>query len=120
MKHYLSGPMSGLPSLNFPAFEAAAQVLRAMGVDLLSAHEIPHDEPAGQIGTLPWSVYLRTDLKHLLECDALILLPGWPASRGAQVELGVALALGMPVAFFAPETGELISMQRWSDEGGIS
>lgn len=105
MKHYLSGPMSGLPQWNFPAFERAAVALRAEGIDVLSAHEIQHNEPLGVVGSLPWTTYLREDLAELLSCDALIILPNWFTSRGARLELYVALALDMPVSFYSDETG---------------
>ena len=40
-------------------------------------------------------------MKHCLDlvcsADAVILLPGWKHSRGAQMELGAAYALRLPV-----------------------
>lgn len=103
-RFYLSGPMTGYAEWNFPAFTAAAKSLRAKGLDVLPAHEIPHDEPDGVVGALPWAVYLRDDLRELLNCDALILLRGWPTSSGARLELQTALALGMPVFFWDGRT----------------
>lgn len=105
---YLSGPMSGCAEFNFPAFRAAVDRLRADGVSVLSPHEVDHQEPNGP-GSLPWSVYLRNDIKCLLRCEGIVLLPGWPTSRGAQLELQTALALRMPVFFY--RNGELVSMQ---------
>lgn len=37
---YISGPMSGLPDLNFPAFNAAAQQLRELGLDAVNPADI--------------------------------------------------------------------------------
>lgn len=104
---YLSGPMSGLPEFNIPAFIVAADRLRAAGVSVLSPHEIEHLEPNGP-GSISWATYMRNDLKCLIRCDAIALLPGWPKSKGAQLELTTALALGMPVYFY--RDGELVSM----------
>lgn len=59
MKHYLSGPMSGLPELNYPAFARAASELRARGLTVVSAHEVAHPETAP--GQLEWHVYLRAE-----------------------------------------------------------
>lgn len=99
MRWYLSGPMSGYPGHNFPAFVVAAAHLRGLGYDVLSAHEIPHDQPDG-VGSLPWERYMRTDLKALLDCDGVIVLPGWEQSRGAKLEITVAMGLGLPIKFY--------------------
>lgn len=91
--------MSSVPAFNFPAFDAAAKHLRGIGYDVLSAHEIPHTD-GGQPGSIPWTQYLREDIVELLTCDAIALLPGWPESRGARLELSIALQLEMPVWFY--------------------
>jgi hypothetical protein len=41
--------------------------------------------------------YMRADLRALLDCDAIFMLPGWRESRGATVEHAVAVACGIPV-----------------------
>lgn len=91
MKVYLAGPMTGLPDHNFPAFHAATQALREAGYDVVSpAEENPvadHSRPE------PWAYYIRRDLRVLLDCDAIALLPGWEASRGACLEKSIAEAL---------------------------
>ena len=45
MRVYISGPMSGLPELNFPAFHAAAASLRAKGLDVVNPAEINAEHP---------------------------------------------------------------------------
>lgn len=93
---YISGPMTGIEDFNFPAFERAAILLRGMGYEAHSPHEVIHDEPAGT-GSLPWESYLRKDMILLLEkCDHILLLAGWHRSRGAKLEVHVANELGMP------------------------
>lgn len=87
MKIYISGPMTGIKDYNFPAFNAAEKALLGYGVN-----PAKNGLPLG----LPWSTYLRADLKVLLECDAMLQLPGWMDSRGARLECSVADALGMP------------------------
>lgn len=110
MRIYLAGPMSGYPAHNFPAFAAAAAALRARGFDVLSAHEILHDGLRGDQAQLPHVRYLRDDLKQLLECDAVVLLPGWPTSTGARLELQVALGLQMPIYLYVD--GALVDVNR--------
>ncbi|MFD9893355.1 DUF4406 domain-containing protein [Amycolatopsis sp. NPDC059027] len=91
MKVYVSGPMTGLPGHNFPAFRAVAAELRAAGYTV----EDPSEK--GVIEGWTWEDYLRLDLKVLLDCTQVATLPGWTRSRGARLEVRTAKALGMPV-----------------------
>lgn len=91
MKLYISGPMTGLPDLNKPAFHAEAARLRAMGFEI----ENPADVDLGPDAT--WLDYMRGDLNLLLNCDGVVLLPDWVKSRGASVEHGLARSLGLQV-----------------------
>lgn len=90
-KIYLAGPMSNLPDLNFPAFNAEAVRLRAMGYEVENPAEVQLPEGA------TWSDYMRADLPLLLKCDTVVLLPGWNHSRGARLEAHLARELGMHV-----------------------
>jgi hypothetical protein len=99
LRVYVSGPMTGIPAHNFPAFERAAGKLRAEGLDVVSPHELPHSD-CGQPGSIPWATYLREDLAAMLTCDAIVLLPGWDCSRGATFELYVATQVGLSVWHF--------------------
>lgn len=90
---YISGPMTGLPGLNFPAFNAAAQQLRGLGIDAVNPAEINPDEG------LSWAACMRADIKALCDCDAIALLPGWERSKGAHMELNIAHRLEMQVLF---------------------
>lgn len=89
MRVYLSGPMSGIPYSNFPAFHEWAARLRADGYEVVSPAEIQ------EAGT--WELCLRADLRELCGCDAIALMPGWENSKGANLELHVAHRLGMRV-----------------------
>lgn len=74
---YISGPMTGLPDFNFPAFNVEAERLRALGYDVINPVDINPDT------TTPYNECLRNDLKALLDCDTIAMLPGYGASRGA-------------------------------------
>lgn len=91
MKLYISGPMTGLPDSNFPAFFEAEAKLRAVGFDI----ENPAEK--GVLEGWTWEDYLKYDLQVMLPCQGLAILPGWEASRGACLEVHVAKALNMPV-----------------------
>lgn len=85
--------MTGHPDFNYPAFAYAATVLRAKGIDARSPHETDNE---GQERSWEW--YMRRALQMLLECDAVVLLPGWEQSRGARIERYIAEQLGMPIS----------------------
>lgn len=77
---YIAGPMSGIEALNFPAFHAEAARLRALGYEVANPAEINPDP-----GT-PWTECMFRDLRELIECDGIVMLPGWEASPGASIE----------------------------------
>lgn len=89
--------MSGLPKFNFPTFEQCATALRAHGVKVVSPHEMGGE---GEEGEAAWNKYLRADVVAMMECNAIVLLDGWPNSRGAKLELSIALALGFKVFYW--------------------
>lgn len=53
-----------------------------------------------------WKCWLKYDLIALLECDAIALLPHYRDSKGSQLELLVAKALGFQI-FYASEHGQV-------------
>ena len=93
MKIYLSGPMTGLADFNFPAFNAEATRLRALGHNVVNPAELNPDTDA------PWNECMRRDLAALLTCDALAMLDGWQKSAGAHLEMHVAHRVGMQILF---------------------
>lgn len=98
MKYYLGGPMTGWPEYNWPAFTQAAERLRSLNFEIVSAHEIDFGEtPETRGKTKSYSEYFKTDLHTLLSCDAAIFLPRWANSRGALMEMQVAVMCGMEV-----------------------
>lgn len=87
---YLSGPMTGLPEYNYPAFNAAARRLRSMGYFVFN----PAESFDGDTSR-PREDYMRKDIEMLLQADMVALLPGWERSKGVAVELAVATSLGL-------------------------
>lgn len=90
MRIYLSGPMTGLPDYNYPAFNEAARKLRAHGHDVFNPAEAFEGNQS-----LTWDEYLRADIKAIFDCDAIQVLPGWRDSVGARLEVILGLALGL-------------------------
>jgi hypothetical protein len=82
VKVYISGPMTGIPEFNYPAFEAAEKIVSAAGYDPVSPHRAPKLET--------WKEYMRYDIKLLMDCQAIAMLPGWENSKGANIEFDIA------------------------------
>ncbi len=91
MRIYISGPMTGYPHLNRGAFQGAHTRLAALG------HQAVDPGALGEQPGWAWADYLRDDLRMLLGAEAVAVLPGWQASRGATLEVHVAHQLGMTV-----------------------
>lgn len=90
---YIAGPMTGIDDFNFPAFNAAAEALRAQGWHV----ENPADH--GVVAGATWEDYLAYDLTRIGKCGAIYLLPGWSKSKGARLEHDLARRLGMRVTY---------------------
>lgn len=100
MKIYLSGPMTGLPDHNRPAFAAATEALRAAGHIVISPAEndlkVQEENPDAT-----WLDYIIADLHLLRDCDAMAQLPGWEQSTGARIEAAAFRRMGRPVRLLA-------------------
>jgi hypothetical protein len=102
LTYYLSGPMKGYPEHNWPVFTENARYLREWGLKIASPHEL---NPTAHLDTKVLETYpinyLKADIiEMLLKTQGIILLKGWPKSRGARAELSVALDLEFPVWFY--------------------
>lgn len=86
---YLAGPMTGKEQDNFPAFFEREEALTEIGYHVVN----PATHGTGEA----WDYYLRKDVKLLLECEGVAVLPGWQASKGASLEVHIAQTLGMPI-----------------------
>lgn len=82
---YISGPMSGYPNLNFPAFYKAADLLDHSGWDVVNPADINPDPNAD------WFDCIIVDMKLVKNCDAIYMLKGWEQSPGAQIEYWTAI-----------------------------
>ncbi len=88
---YLSGPMTGYVNDNFEAFFYVAAVLRRHGFTVLCPAEM------GRAEGFEWADYLKRDIRMMMECTAVIVLPGHDQSRGARLESQLARDLQYPV-----------------------
>jgi hypothetical protein len=84
--------MTGVPDLNYPLFNATADMLTALGhtVENPASNEKPNDNPT-------WEDWMRLGITQLMRCNAMALLPGWRSSKGAGAEIWLAQTLGIPI-----------------------
>lgn len=87
IKAYISGPMSGFPDNNYPAFKKAAKKYRKLGYDVLSPTEIDKkfDPPNTDEN---WWFFVRRDLDAIWHWrpNVIVMLPGSRDSVGANLE----------------------------------
>lgn len=117
MKIYLAGPMTGIEDWNFPAFFKLEEDILKFAPETLVINPAHNDGPtyeqaleSANSKRYSWDWYMRRDLKHVLEADALCVLPGWQNSKGASLEVHVANSLGLPIYVF--QDGRLIPRVR--------
>lgn len=77
---YISGPMTGLPENNYPAFNEAAERLRGLGYKVIN----PADNPEPPCKS--WAGFMRMSIKQVAEADINVRLPQWDVSKGANIE----------------------------------
>jgi len=103
VKVYLSGPMSGLPGDNFPAFNKVTSMLRSFGIDVVNPAELnpgvgrPGPDASPREVRAYWHKCIRVDTCELTYCDAIVLMPGWQYSDGAHSELSTARDCGLQI-----------------------
>lgn len=83
---YISGPITGDKEYKLK-FRAAAQQLEARGYDVVNPAELDDVLP---VKSMTHEEIMRTCLDLLLQCDAVVTLPGWESSLGCQREVGFA------------------------------
>jgi hypothetical protein len=96
--------MRGLPEFGFGVFDAAERILTALGYECVSPASMDRDEGFDALNktglTLDgFNVYeaMKRDFAAIMECDGIVLLPGWETSSGAKAERVVAEAIGIRV-----------------------
>lgn len=83
--------MTGIENLNRTAFDEAEKTLQNQGCRVINPAKV------APIGGTEWEHYMRGDIRELCLCDAMALLPGWQASKGAQLEVHIAHRLGIEI-----------------------
>ena len=89
-KIYIAGPVTGVNGYE-ETFAKAADALRAKG------YEPVNPVAPGIVEGWTYRDYINRGFQMLMECDCMLLLPGYMDSKGAALELHYALAVGMEI-----------------------
>lgn len=110
--YYICGPMSGIPKFNVPLFRSATDLLRKLGMEIISPVELDSDavyracmrskdgkfDAGGKLGGETWGDMLARDVKIVADQAAgVVVLDGWQKSRGARLEVFTALLSNKPI-----------------------
>ena len=92
-KVYISGAISGLPIEDVKmSFNSAEKTLEERGFIPVNPIKV---QPF--VKGFTWLDYMKADIKALVDCDAIYLLDNWESSKGAVIEVDLALSLGIYV-----------------------
>lgn len=115
--------MSGYENHNFPAFFAAEDLLTSYGYEPLNPARCHTDGNMREGGwresyehaieyPAHWHEYIKADVALLLRADSIVLLNEWHKSKGACLELIVAVNTGLRVyAMFDGQLRELSTQE---------
>lgn len=103
IKIYIAGPITDLPENNIDEFRIVETILKKKGYDTI----VPHDLFCG-IDTQHFSHtdYMNICLPAAKNCNCLCFLEGWRESKGAIMEMELAIENNLKVVFaknFLPE-----------------
>lgn len=88
-KVYISGQITGVEDTAYEKFLKAEKRLELKGYKVINPMKLPHEHDKS------WQAYMKEDLKHLLDCDAIYMLADWEASKGARLEYDLAELLNI-------------------------
>lgn len=93
-KIYISGPITDMPNKNIDEFEKYEQKFNNLNFEVINPHKL---HSPMQIESFTWSDFMRADIKAMMDCDLVAVLPGWDKSKGANLEVYIARSLAMPI-----------------------
>lgn len=90
MKIYIAGKVSGEnPKACAAKFAAAENILKERGYEVVNPIKVVGDF------TADWQTAMRKCIAALVKCDAICMLPDCSESKGAKIELEIAIRLGL-------------------------
>lgn len=91
-KCYIAGKIGDLPEAEYKAnFEEGKKDVRELGYEPVSPVDLPHEHGR------TWSEYMKEDISEMCKCDYVYALRNWTQSRGAKIEVKLAMKLGLTI-----------------------
>lgn len=101
---YISGPFSLIPDDYDELHGVDYNILQASRYALSAVYKgwapfTPHKNTANfqHIVDIDYQVWMNICLTFVEKCDAILMMPNWEKSRGAKLEMDLAIALGKPI-----------------------
>ena len=91
-KIYISGPIA-----HYDLDERKLAFLKVYHELSAKGHEPVNPFDNGVEQGNHYQVHMKADIKMLLECDAIYMMPGWYKSKGCKLELDVASSCGLEI-----------------------
>lgn len=92
-KIYISGMITGIETLAPELFAKAEARLKEEGYFPINPMKLPH------LHDKSWLNFMREDLKSLCDCDGIYMMSNYMNSRGAMIELELAMKLGLQLIY---------------------
>ena len=89
---YIAGAISNVPTAK-DTFDLAEARLSQHFVKVINPMKLNHNHDK------EWSSYMKVCLMSLMTCDYIYMTLGWEKSRGARIELNLAIDLGLEVRY---------------------
>jgi nucleoside 2-deoxyribosyltransferase len=90
-KIYISGKISGIEQEAEKLFAQAEELLTNQGFDVVNPFKLEHNHDK------TWLSYMRVCIQALCGCDAIYILKNHVDSKGALIEIDIAIRLGLEI-----------------------
>lgn len=100
--------MTGMEQLNRSAFEEAEIIIGSEGDIPVNPFKLTDNMrfPAGVDDRQIYFEFMKIDIRGLMDCDAIYLLPGWNHSKGARMEIVTAHFFGLEIICSGSDSNE--------------
>ena len=93
-KAYISGKITGLSETEYTElFKKGCKKAIDLGYEAVNPCELNHNHD------LSWANYMKVDLIAMFGCEVVIALHNWKDSKGATIEVNLAIELGIEIIY---------------------